>query len=364
MSSEWQKHQVMVVDDERTTVKTVESILSQNGYTVDSFTDPTQALEAFRRGNYDIVLSDYFMPEMNGDELLKEIRTFNKDCPFIFLTIDSNLTQAIDLIQQGADDYIVKPVKPEDLVFRIQRCLESIRRRNKEENWRQLYASKDIRQTEKMIDQLSKAINQAGGYMWLDLLQEQLQETVDGKYQIDTAIGDLVIETAGVQKQILEYISMIADTNRIELKPQTIEIKTLMQEAAAFCRERLEEDLSQYERALAVGMPAIIPQGMVTVDINSLQEVLNELLINAIKFSPEGTRIILSMDEIIQGSHKQLGITIQNTAQASILTDEQGNQAIGIPQNYSETVFDLFFTTQDFSERMPHEEWPSGSGLY
>lgn len=338
--------------------------MEDNGFSVESFTDPAKALLSFGSDDFDVVLSDFYMPEMNGDAFLKEIRAKNADCAFLFLAADSNLKQAIELIQQGADDYIVKPVVVHDLIFRVRRSLAAIRRRQSETNWQQLYAAKDIRQTEKMIDQLSKAINQTGGYLWLDLLKEELQHPHDGKYTVSTEIGDMVLETAEVQKQILEYITLIADTNRFKLDPETVPIETMIQSCVDFCRRRLETELADFERPLSIGTPRIYPDGMITVDMQSVYDVLNELLINAIKFSPARSRIVLSADLQTVGTHSQLAITLQNTAQRGSLTDEKGELAVGIPANYTETVFDLFFSTDDFHTPLPLEKWPNGAGLY
>lgn len=358
------RNHVLVVDDERTTLAVVQRTLEQDGFVVSSFESPLQALDAFRQGGFDIILSDFHMPEMNGDEFLQRIREISSDCPFLFLTVDTNLKQAIEMIQRGADDYIVKPIVHDDLVFRVHRCIEAIHRRQKEENWRQLYASKDIRQTEKMIDQLSLAVNQTGGYLWLDLLKGELQNPAEGKYQLSSEIGDMVLETAELQKQILEYITMIAETNRIELHPQVYTVETLVQEVEAYCRERIEDGLASYGRALSVGKPIRMTTGEVRVDLSHFHKVLNELLVNAVKFSPEGSRIIFSMDVPNDHIRPRLELTIQNQALLSSLTGENGKQVMGIPQEYGEMVFDLFFSSDPFSAQLPGEEWPNGAGLY
>lgn len=364
MSYSSQKQHVLVVDDERTSLRTIESVLVKNRFSVDSFDDPREALKAFRAGSYDLVLSDYYMPGMNGDKLLQEIRKISVDCPFIFLTVDSNLKQAIELIQSGADDYIVKPIVPDDLVFRISRCHESIRRRQKENNWRELYASKDIKQTEGMIDQLSQSINQAGGYLWIDLLKEELQNPIDGKYSVSTDIGDMVLETAQVQKQILEHISMIADTNRIQLNTEHISIHELSRDIQNFCQKKIEDDLKDYGRKLSIGYPSIFPEAFVRIDIQRFHQVLNELLINAVKFSPENTPVVVFLNILENQPHPQMEISIQNHASCTGLKDSNGQAVSGISPDHTETVFDLFFSSQNFRDRMPGEEWAEGAGLY
>lgn len=372
---------VLVVDDERTTLTVIQKALEQRGYTVAGFQNPENALLEFRDGSYDIVISDYYMPEMSGAEFLKAVREIDQDCPFIFLTGDSNLEMAIELVKSGADEYIVKPIVIEELVFRVERCIEDSERRRTLErieqerelvqlenqklvNWRQLYAGKDIRQTEQMIRQLSQAINQSGGYLWLDLLKGELQEPEDGSYRLSSDVAEMVLQAAEAQKNIMDYITFIGEIDHFDLEQHDHEIPALLQEIVRFSRENIAGPLGEYQRPLSVGVPNQVPYGVVRVDKVYLKRILHELMINAIKFSPEGSRLILSMDVHQDPRDPHLEITLQNQARQSEASDTDGRAIIGIPYDYSEMVFDLFYTIDQFPIELPQEEWRNGTGLF
>ncbi|MFW5729954.1 MAG: response regulator, partial [Spirochaetota bacterium] len=115
---------ILVVDDDDTSLAIVEAVLAKNNFTVDAFDTPEHALRQFRKNKYDLVLSDYFMPGINGDEFLKAVREVDRETPFVFLTANTDIKIAIELVKSGADDHIVKPIVAEELVFRVQKTLQ------------------------------------------------------------------------------------------------------------------------------------------------------------------------------------------------------------------------------------------------
>ncbi|THB65274.1 MAG: response regulator [Spirochaetaceae bacterium] len=372
---------ILVVDDERTTLKVIQNALQSNGYEVHIFASPDDALQAFRENDFDMVVSDYYMPGMGGAEFLQAIRTLDAEIPFIFLTGNSDLQIAIELVKSGANDYLVKPIVVEELVFRVGRCMEESERRltleriekerelialenEKLVNWRQLYANKDIRQTEQMIRQLSQAVNQAGGYLWLDLLKGELQEPKEGVYALSSDVAQMVLEAAEQQKNIFDYITFIADIDRIDLQVAEHQVPALLHEIVAFCREEIDGRFASYEHRLSVGVPSVVPEGIISIDKMYLKRIMRELLANAVKFSPPGSRIVLGMDIQTTARGTRLEITVQNHAKPASARDTHGHPIVGIPYDYSEMVFDLFYTIEQFPIEIPEEEWRSGTGLY
>lgn len=97
------------------TVKNYETILFING---------NQALEAFRKENFDLCLLDIMMPEMDGLTLAREIRAIKPEIPIIFITAKSQQEDILEGFKSGADDYITKPFSMEELLYRIQAILK------------------------------------------------------------------------------------------------------------------------------------------------------------------------------------------------------------------------------------------------
>ena len=106
---------VLIVDDEPMLAKMLQRMLTVDGHAVTSCTDGEQALEYFGRGQFDLVLTDLSMPEMNGWEVARAIRADRPDQPIAFLT---GWGQQLDEAQMTALDVryvLAKPFRREDL---------------------------------------------------------------------------------------------------------------------------------------------------------------------------------------------------------------------------------------------------------
>ncbi len=120
----------LVVDDMSTMRKIIRTILNQLGYTnVDEAENGKEALAKLRIGNYQFVLLDWNMPEMDGFETLKNIRADEKlkNIPVIMVTAEAKKENVLMAIQAGASNYIVKPFTPEVLKEKIEKVWSAIK---------------------------------------------------------------------------------------------------------------------------------------------------------------------------------------------------------------------------------------------
>ena len=99
---------VLVVDDEKLIVKGLKFTLEQDNMEVDVAYDGKEALEKARDNQYDIILLDVMLPELNGFEVCQQIRDFS-DVPIIMITAKGDDMDKILGLEYGADDYITKP---------------------------------------------------------------------------------------------------------------------------------------------------------------------------------------------------------------------------------------------------------------
>jgi DNA-binding response OmpR family regulator len=120
------KYRLLVVDDEIRILNFLKSNLSTQGYEVVTATSGLKALEQFHASHFDLILLDILMPEMNGLDVIKEIRGFSK-VPVIFLSAKGNEREKIAGLDMGADDYIAKPFNPDELVSRIEAVMRRFR---------------------------------------------------------------------------------------------------------------------------------------------------------------------------------------------------------------------------------------------
>ena len=122
------KETILVVDDEASIRRILETRLSMIGYQVVTASDGEEALEAFHRSQPDLVVLDVMMPKLDGYGVCQELRK-ESDVPIVMLTALGDVADRITGLELGADDYVVKPFSPKELEARI-RCV--LRRVEKE----------------------------------------------------------------------------------------------------------------------------------------------------------------------------------------------------------------------------------------
>jgi CheY-like chemotaxis protein len=110
---------VLIVDDEPAIRQVLTAAVRKAGYSADTAASAGEASAKLAKGDFDVVLSDIFMPVMDGIELLKHTRTQGIDVPFIMITGFASVDSAIVAIKAGAYDYITKPVHQEEIVHRL-----------------------------------------------------------------------------------------------------------------------------------------------------------------------------------------------------------------------------------------------------
>ncbi|UCF63398.1 MAG: sigma-54-dependent Fis family transcriptional regulator [bacterium] len=115
---------VMVVDDEENIREVLSNYLESMNYEVDAAEDGQEALNKYQKGDFDLIISDLLMPNIDGLELLKRIREIDKDVLFLMITGYPSIETAVDAIKKGAYDYITKPFHMEDVKLRIERAFE------------------------------------------------------------------------------------------------------------------------------------------------------------------------------------------------------------------------------------------------
>ncbi|MHB1645749.1 MAG: chemotaxis response regulator CheY [bacterium] len=115
---------ILVVDDFSTMRRIIKNILKQIGFTdIDEAENGQVALSKINDNNYDLVVSDWNMPEMTGIELLKAVRANEaiKDTPFLMVTAEAKKENVVEAVKAGVNNYIVKPFTAEVLQEKIEK---------------------------------------------------------------------------------------------------------------------------------------------------------------------------------------------------------------------------------------------------
>ena len=117
---------ILLVDDEIEITEINKRYLEQGGYDIDIANDGKEALEKYKRNKYSLIITDIMMPNMDGYDLISEVQYLDADQPFLFITAKTTEPDKIYALSLGADDYIVKPFSPRELVLRVRNILHRI----------------------------------------------------------------------------------------------------------------------------------------------------------------------------------------------------------------------------------------------
>ena len=115
---------ILLVDDEEIILNSFGKDLRQENYDVTLAASGEEALGLLNDSHFDMVVTDLSMLGIDGIQVLKEVKKINSLTGVIILTGYGDMTSAIDALRLGADDYLLKPCEPDELIIRIQRCLE------------------------------------------------------------------------------------------------------------------------------------------------------------------------------------------------------------------------------------------------
>lgn len=116
---------ILIIEDEENLARFVELELKHDGYETDVELDGRQGLDAALNQDFDVILLDLMLPELNGLEVARRVREV-KDTPIIIMTARDSVIDRVSGLDHGADDYIVKPFAIEELLARVRALLRRI----------------------------------------------------------------------------------------------------------------------------------------------------------------------------------------------------------------------------------------------
>jgi len=258
---------IAVVDDEEVMRRLVTEVLTGQGYQVLTFSNPIEALEQVKKENFDLILTDLKMPEMDGMELIKSVHKVNPDIGAIFMTGYASLSSAREAVKEGAYDYILKPFDLNEVRNSVNKALEKRitvedKAREKELNRlldldKKMFRSGDLKDLLKLS--LTFALMQSnspkGSIIYLDEKKENLNivllEDLTAQDFIEQKIP-IPPETAGILKRHADLIQA-AKLNEHPIfqnlqknNPGISVLKDLLRQgerATSFCIKRAEKPL-------------------------------------------------------------------------------------------------------------------------
>ena len=129
---------ILIIDDEPNLRRSLGLILQRAGYSVITAANAGEALQLLQTGSYDLAFLDLKLPDINGIELLPQIKELYPEMPVLILTAHATLDTAIEAVRLGARDYLLKPIDPDNILNRVESVLKEHKPKRRREITNQL----------------------------------------------------------------------------------------------------------------------------------------------------------------------------------------------------------------------------------
>lgn len=209
------KERVVIIEDDKMLLEFLEENLSVNGYDAIAFESPVDATDYLKEESVDLVLTDVKMDEMTGDEVLDHVTEEYPDTGVIMMTSFGNIAHAVRALQKGAFDYITKPFKTKEIIYRINRFFESDNINFNKEHKIQAFSDDDTDPDQEETGPDSDQLVQPTGKKFIGK-DSKIQKLMDILPQIATSAAPVMIQgESGTGKEV--FASLIhQNSNRSE----------------------------------------------------------------------------------------------------------------------------------------------------
>jgi len=335
------KRNILVVDDEEVIRNICFRSLEKKGYHVGLAENGIDALDRIREGTYEIVFTDIKMPMMDGLELLETIKRDFPHLEVVIMTAFATIESAIDAMKKGAYDFILKPIKPDQIRVVADRCLEKVQLGK--ENKALRVANQKLVELQEMKDkfmaitshELRTPVSHLKGY--LGIINEQQLSAPERDQCME-----IILNAANELEEIVTNMHNLShsENGKLNLNAEPVEIngliKKIVQEYKLITKKR--EQLLEFKSAT---------NGLsVHVDQSQIKNVLRELLQNAIKFTQDGGEIKVTTEA--EGEYCVVNVR---------------DNGIGIDPSDQGKIFEKFFEVQDSNYHSSSKDKFMGGGL-
>ena len=280
---------ILVVDDEAANRLLIGDLLEANGHEVIGAESARSALQLISKHDFDVLLLDVMMKEMDGFELCSRIReqTGTHHLPIIMVTALANRESRLKGIRAGAVDYLTKPIDTRDLSLRVRNHVYAKQLSDKlRQSLRELNEFSKLRDnlTEMMVHDLRTPL--MGLLNSLELLHMRSAEILSDKENKN------VVRARHLVLTLIEMISSILDVSRFEARSMPLNVK---QHDLKMIIQQAFDSLG--ELTTSPKIEKILPDGNFPVqcDADILRRVIVNLLGNALKFTPRMGQIQLTL---------------------------------------------------------------------
>ena len=342
---------ILVVDDEKEIRGFLSKALTRiGGFQVELAESGEEALQKMEKDPFDLVLTDLKMPKMDGLQLISEIAKSKPETLTMMMTGHGTIDSALTAMKRGASDYLMKPLNLDELIVRIRKVLE--------EKQRFVRLRDFADQLEKANQELRRIDSMKSEFV--SIASHELRTPLAA---IKNAVQLVLRETAGkINENQAKFLSMAErninrltnilndllnlsriESGRIEMKFENVCLKGIIELTASSLKPHADGKSIKIDVEINQPLPAIY------ADPEKMEQILTNLIGNAIKFTPEGGRILIAAQPLPHdrkdGYGDRVVVSVKDTG-------------IGIPSEHLDAIFEKFHQVEGSLQRSV-----SGTGL-
>lgn len=328
-----EKVKILLVSNDENLEKDLIPVLQENNYIIENADSGEKALKKVNEQFFNIIITEYRLIDMDGLTLGKNIKELAFDTEIIIITSKATLASAIMAVKENIYEYLTKPVNPYELIDIINGALKKQRLilENNMLLWELKMSNKKLERLNKFKDglismishDLRSPISSFKGFNYA-LLQERAGKLTKKQKEIIKTENETI-------DAMIELINNLLDIRQIEageLKMKK-QLCNMNNSAIAPVVKRLMPQMDQKKIELTVNCERNMPE--VKIDVGRMAQVVQNLLQNAVKFTPRGGRIEVNL---LEADNQQVELQVKDTGK-------------GIPEELLNSIFEVFYTMDD-----------------
>lgn len=287
------EYKILIVDDVMSNVLLLKVLLTNEKFAIATASNGHQALEQVEKEHPDLVLLDVMMPDLSGFEVAQRLKSNPEtaDIPIIFLTALNSTTDIVKGFQVGANDFISKPFNKEELIIRVTHQISLVAAKRmilkKTEELQRTIAGRD-----KLYSVIAHDLRSPMGSIKMVLNMLILNLPAE-------KIGDEMYELLTMANQTTEDVFSLLDNLLKWTKSQIGNLNVVYQDIDVV--EVVDSVIDVFNMVAGLKKITIVEEKPdrlpVSADIDMLKTVVRNLISNAIKFSNEGSEVVVRMEE-------------------------------------------------------------------
>lgn len=353
------KEKVLVTDDDPSIRMTIASYLTKLNYEVHTAEDGLDAFQKIQEANpsFNLLITDLDMPGMGGQSLIQQIKDQYQELVIMVVSSHDESKIIIEIMRLGVFDYIVKPVKREELMMKAVRAMEAaLLRKDKiiyekektlrlenQINWfnykaqsksDEVYSQDQVKRN--LFTNLKIHLGQGLGFGLLTSIGDMIlmsPKNESGNYLVSEEVMEILKINSDYARNVLDYFSSIEKIFESGIPLQKLSLDTIYK-IILQSAEKQKENATSRNVKIVVSENKLATNLFLKSNLEYFNEVITELLINAIKYSEQNT--IISVLTSIEA--ETLRITVLNKP------IKYGNkEPQGIKEEYVNLIFEPFF---------------------